>query len=214
MVVPFLLAAALAAPTASPSPAPLKTIVTVRASAYCSALAQHFNRIVTPMLANDRILDSVDISLEHVNTLFDKVDYVSRFTSERLRMEEYVGSLQRSLPEMQAQINELRAAQALTADPALAAKMHLLAQELQRGYDKQLQLSIDLLGVVHAMMDYDVMSSRRQTPMERLQDLEVPADARNVKSYLRFDGQRDRLADAESRAADIALDIEEHVCKR
>ena len=152
--------------------------------------------------------------MEKINTLFDTLDYVSRFTSERLRMENYVGSLLDSLPEMQTQINQLRAAQALTADPARSAEMHLLAQELQRAYDKQQQLSIDLLGVVHAMMDYDIMSVKRQTPMERLEALSAPSDARDVKSYLRFNGQRDRLADAESRAAVIALDIQENVCKR
>lgn len=214
MLASFALAAALATPTASPSPAPLKTIVTVRTSPYCSALAQHFNRIVVPMLANDRTLDSVSVSLEAVNTLFDKLDYVSRFTSERVRMENYVGALLDSLPEMQAQINQLRAAQALTTDPARSSEMHLLAQELQRAYDKQRQLSIDLLGVVHAMMDYDIMSAKRQTPMERLEALNSPADARDVKSYLRFNGQRDRLSDAESKAAGLALDIEENVCKR
>lgn len=214
MLAILVLTAALATPTASPPPAPLKTIVTVRTSPYCSALAQHFNRIVTPMLANDGTLDSVSVSLETVNTLFDKLDYVSRFTSERVKMEKYVGSLLDSLPEMQTQINQLRAAQTLTTDPAQSSEMHMLAQELQRAYDKQRQLSIDLLGVVHAMMDYDIMSVKRQTPMERLEALSAPSEARDVKSYLRFNGQRDRLSDAESKAADIALDIEENVCKK
>lgn len=214
MFAALFLAFALATPMPSRPPAPLKTIVTVRTSPYCSALARHFNRIVTPMLANDRTLESVGVSLDRINALFDKIDYVSRFTGERLKMEKYVGTLQDSLPEMQTQINQLRAAQTLTSDPARAAEMHLLAQELQRAYDKQRQLSIDLLGVVHAMMDFDITNAHRQTPMERLEALSVPADARNLKSYLRFDGQRDRLADAESKAADIALDIEENVCKK
>ena len=210
----LLLALALAMPLPSTPPAPLKTIVTVRTSPYCSALAQHFNRIVTPLLANDRTLESVGVSLDRIDVLFDQLDYVSRFTGERLKMEKYVGALQDSLPEMQVQINQLREAQTLTTDPASAAEMHLLTQELQRAYDKQRQLSIDLLGVVHAMMDFDIMNAHRQTPMERLTALTVPADARSVKSYLRFDGQRDRLADAESKAADIAFDIEQNVCKK
>ena len=210
----LLLALALAMPLPSTPPAPLKTIVTVRTSPYCSALAQHFNRIVTPLLANDRTLESVGVSLDRIDVLFEQLDYVSRFTGERLKMEKYVGALQDSLPEMQVQINQLREAQTLTTDPASAAEMHLLTQELQRAYDKQRQLSIDLLGVVHAMMDFDIMNAHRQTPMERLTALTVPADARSVKSYLRFDGQRDRLADAESKAADIAFDIEQNVCKK
>jgi len=166
------------------------------------------------MAENDRTLDQVSVSLDEVNTLFDHIDYVSRFTTERLRMERYVGALQRSLPAMQEQINALRRAENLTKDAAQAHEMHMLAQELQRAYDKQRQMSIDLFGVMQAMMDFDIMNAPRPTPMERLQALDAPKDARDVKSYLRCDGVRDRLADAEAKAGDLAFDIATTICKK
>lgn len=42
----------------------------------------------------------------------------------------------------------------------------------------------------------------------------APADARNIKSYLRFNGQRDVIATNEDKAADIAIATAEKYCTK
>ena len=71
------LAVALA-PSPAPSPTPasqLKTITSVRATPFCTSIAQHFNAAVQPMLSNDRSLDQVDTQLVDLNDVFNHADY-------------------------------------------------------------------------------------------------------------------------------------------
>ena len=44
------------------------------------------------------------------------------------------------------------------------------------------------------------------------QDMAAPADERNIKSYLRFDRQRDVIARSEDKATDVALDAAQKYC--
>jgi len=204
----------LAAAVPSPSPSPvsqLRTIATVRATPYCTSLANHFNGAVAPMLANDRTLDNVSVQLDDVNQVFNKPDYQIRYADERAKLVNYVGNLQRNLPYMQQQINGLRLGERLTKDADQAKAIHMLAEKLQLAYNKQYQLSQDLLGVVHAMMDFrpgrDANSYENQ-----LAEQNMPVEMRDVKSYLKFNGQRDVIADAEDKSADMALNIASKYC--
>ncbi len=203
---------AVTLPTASPSPEPLKTIVTVVSSPYCRSLAEHFNDAMVPMLANDRTLDAAGVSLESINTLFDHPDYVQRFvqTRDKLGHEETV--LNTSLAAIQQQINELRNGSTLTTDPQAAAQVHQAAQELQTAYDKQRQLSIDLQGVYQAMLDYPITRVNPALGGFNPQEMTEPTSMQNVKSYLRFDGQRDVVAQSEGKAVDIAYTAAETYC--
>ena len=45
-----------------------------------------------------------------------------------------------------------------------------------------------------------------------LENETLPADMKNIKSYLRYDGQRQAIADAEANAVDIAYDIATNRC--
>jgi hypothetical protein len=164
------------------------------------------------MLANDRVLDAVSVKLDDINTLFEKPDYQSRFIDTRYRLMQYVGTLFRSLPAMHDEIDKLHDASKLTTDPDAAKAMTDSAGELQRAYIKQRAMAIDLQGIVQAMMQYDLTGPHPLngwTPEEQ----RMPAEAKDVKSYLRFNGQRDVIDRAENRAVDIAYDAAVKNCK-
>lgn len=201
-------------PTSVPSGAPrvLRTIVTVKSSPFCSALGRHFNAAFSPMLANDRTLDGVSTQLDDLNGLFKGLDYAQRFLAVRRRLEAYDDQLLRSLPAMQDEINKLREGEKLTTDPEAAKQMHLTAQELQRAYDKQRAMAIDLQGIVQGLMQYDIT---RPVPIggDTIENqTTLPKERKDIKSYLRFDGQRDVIADAENKAVDIAYDLVQKSC--
>lgn len=207
---------AAGAPSPSPSPGiPLKTIVTVKSSPYCNALAQHFNNAFVPMMGNDRALDYVNTGLLDINDAFSHPDYLSRLLKARDRIEKYDDQLVHSLPAIQDQINQLREAQKLTSDPKAAAQIHDAAEQLQTAYGKQNQLAIDLHGLVQSMMDdksiyYEDHPLGGWTPAENA----VPDDMKNIKTYLRFDGQRDVISRAEEKAVDIAYDAATTQCAK
>jgi hypothetical protein len=214
MLLPKIAAAAVAialpAPTASPS-AP-KTIITVVSSPYCQSLAQHFNDALVPMLANDRTLDAASVQLDDFNTMLQAPNYVQQFLHIRDALGRQETVLNRSLPQIQAEINALREGARLSTDPQAQATIHDAAQGLQTAYDKQRQLSIDLQNLYLTML---------QTNPNRLhpalggfdpQDMAAPADARDIKSYLRFNGQRDVIAQNEDKASDSALAAADNYC--
>jgi len=174
-------------------------------------MATHFNGTVTPMLANDRTLDLVNVQLDDINAVFTKPDYQIRYAGERAKLVKYVGDLQKNLPFMQDQINSLRHGEQLTKDAQQARDIHQLAEKLQLAYNKQYQLSADLLGVAQAMMQYRP-SGDADSFANQMQTLNMPAEMRDIKSYLKFNGQRDVIADAEDKSADMALDIVSKYC--
>lgn len=222
MLVNVLLALSMAllAPSPSPSPSPpvppLKEIGVVTAqSPYCGSFFTHFNTIVDPMLANDKTLDHVSVSLDNIDTLFAKTDRINRFYQERLNLQKYTGELLANNTVLQKEINELRKGEKLTSDPERAHEVHMLAQELQRAYDKQHQMQIDLQSVWRAMVDYNLGDSPvLGEPLGdvTLESLKVPPAAKDVKYVLRFNGMRDRLRDAEGMAAAHAQTILQKYC--
>jgi hypothetical protein len=209
-----LMAAVLAAATPAPSPAPRepKTIITVISSPYCRSLADHFNDAIVPMLANDRTLDGVSVQLDDFNTMFQAPNYVQQFLHIRDTLGRQETVLNRSLAEIQLQINELREGDRLTTDPQAQAQIHDAAQDLQTAYDKQRQLAIDLQNMYESMLRYNPNRLHPTLGGFDEQDMVAPADARNIKSYLRFDGQRDVIAANEDKATDTALNAAETYC--
>jgi hypothetical protein len=200
-------------PSASTSPEPeLKTIVTVKSSPYCNALAQHFNDAFVPMLANNVTLDHVSGQLDDLNTLFNKPDFALRFGDVRAKLVDYDNSLLKSLPRMQSEINALRTAQTMTTDPDASKGIHDTAQELQRSYDKQRAITIDLQGLIQGMMDYNVQA---HDPDEfNLYEASLPKDERDIKVYLSFDKERNIINDAENKAVDLAYDTAVKQCTK
>jgi hypothetical protein len=201
------------APTPSPSSAPsqLKTITSVRSTPFCSSIAQHFNAAVAPMLANDRSFDQVDTQLVDLNDVFKHGDYQIRFSNIRIKLIKYVADIQKNLPFMQQQINQLRQGETLTKNAQDSHDIHQVAEKLQLAYNKQMQLATDLTGVIHAMMDYQPQGDA-DSFQNQMQTAQMPQDMRDIKSYLRFDGQRDVISQSENAAADSAITLAEHTC--
>ncbi|HEY1654176.1 MAG TPA: hypothetical protein VGF86_03575 [Candidatus Tumulicola sp.] len=216
-LLPLVAAAAPTAapsPVASPTPRDLKTIVTVLSTPYCNALAEHFNGALLPMLANDRVFNSVSVQLDDMNQMFNYPDYVNRFLTLRKQTVAESDTLIRSLKPMQRQIDALRQGATLATDPAAAQQMRDAATHLQDAYNHQFQLSTDLTSLAQSMMEYDIERGPHPlggwTPAEQT----MPADEKNIKVYLHFDRQRTSIGDAEDRAVDVAYTIAQTHCTK
>ncbi len=211
-VVAVTLPAPSAAPSGTPAPTEPRTIVTVISSPYCNSLAEHFNGALVPMLGNDRTLDAASVQLDNLDGMFSGPNYVQTFLNVRESLGRQETKLNRSLALIQAEINELREGSRLSTDPQAQAEIHDAAQDLQAAYDKQRQLGIDLQNMYISLMQYN--PNRLHPTMGGFdpQDMAAPSDARSVKSYLRFNGQRDVIAINEGKATDIALDAAEKNC--
>jgi hypothetical protein len=210
MHVPLLIAAIAASATPAPA-SQLKTIVTVRSTPFCNSIGEHFNAAVTPMLANDRDLDQVDVQLSNFTEVFHHPDYQIRYADTRVKLMRYVGEIKKSLPFVQTQINELRSGETLTSDKAEAAQLHQVAEKLQLAYNKQMQLATDLSGIVQVMMEYRPPENL-DVFQEAMNEQQMPAEMRSLKSYLRFDGQRDVIDRSENAAADLAITLVQSLC--
>jgi hypothetical protein len=209
-LIAVMLAAVLPAP--SPSPHEPKTIITVISSPYCKSLAEHFNNALVPMLANDRTLDGVSVQLDGLDTMFDQPNYVQQFLHSRDAIGRQETTLNRSLPLIQAEINQLREGARLSTDPQAQADMHDAAQDLQAAYDKQRQLSIDLQNMYISLLQINPSRLHHTLGGFDEADMVAPADSRNIKSYLRFNGQRDVIEINEGKATDVALTAADKYC--
>jgi len=61
------------------------------------------------------------------------------------------------------------------------------------------------------MMDYQPQGDA-DSFQNQMADAQLPQDMRDVKSYLRFDGQRDVIDQSENAAADAAITLVENHC--
>jgi hypothetical protein len=163
------------------------------------------------MLANDRDLDKIDTHLVDLDEAFHHPDYQIRYAGLRVKLMQRVDEIRKSLPFIQSQINELRQGENLTKDAAAAKQLHMIAEKLQLAYNKQYQLETDLTGVVQTMMSYNPPADLDIT-QEELQEQSMPRDMKDIKSYLRFDGQREVIDQSENAAADSALTLVQSTC--
>jgi hypothetical protein len=115
------------------------------------------------------------------------------------------------MPAIQDQINRLREASKLTQDPQAAAQAHDAAEQLQAAYMKQRALAFDLQGVVNVLMDENNWDQHELNGTSA-EISQMPSDMKDIKSYLRFDGQRDVINRAEGKAVDIAYDAATKHC--
>jgi len=210
----LLIGAAPLPPSPTPSASParqLKTIVNIRTTPFCNTIAQHFNAAVTPMLANDGDLDHVDEQLIDLDDVFHHYDYQIRYSDIRVQLIKYVDRIHKSLPVIQQQINQFRDGEKLTKDPQDAKQLHQIAEKLQLAYNKQYQLATDLTGIIQTMMTYQPPENL-DVAREELAEQRMPKEMRDLKSYLRFDGQRDVITQSENAAADSAIDLVQKRC--
>lgn len=204
---------ALTTPDASASPrTPLKTIVTVKSSPYCSALEDHFNSALVPMIANDRVFTAVDSQLDDMNNMFKYPNYIDRFVVLRTKLIKETGVLQNSLKPIQQQIDALRNSATLSTDPVEQKQMLDAASQLQDAYKHQFQLSTDLTGLAQSMMDYNIFRGSAPLGGWTPYDNTLPEDEKNIKSYLKYGKQLKSIDDAENGAVDIAYSIATDHC--
>jgi len=211
----FKLVAAIVAvsiPTPSPAPAQPKTIITVISSPYCNSLASHFNGALVPMLANDRTLDKTSVQLDDMNAMFEGPNYVQQFLHIRDAIGRQETQLNESLAGIQREINLLREGAKLSTDDQASAQIHQAAQDLQAAYDKQRQLAIDLQNLYISLLQYNPNRLHPTLGGFDPADMAAPEASRDIKSYLRFNGQRDVIATNEDKASDIAVDAAEAYC--
>jgi hypothetical protein len=154
------------------------------------------------------------VQLESINALFSQPDYVQRFVKARTTLGKQEAVLNSSLNQIQDEINQLREGSRLTTDAAAAEQIHQAAQDLQAAYDKQRQLAIDLGNMYQAMLRYPITRVNPALGGFDPQEMTEPADMLNIKTYLRFDGQRDVIADNEGKAVDIAYAVAQTYCTK
>jgi len=210
-----MLALALAVLVATPTPAPpaLRTIQTVKSTPFCSALQRHFNAAFVPMLGNNRSLRIVGGQLDDLNALFTRPTYASDFYVVRGHLMQQVGEIDRSLPQIGAQIERLRAGAALTNDAAAHEQMLATVSSLEAAYAMQKQIAYDLHGLVQSMMEYDPLAHDHPAGGMDPSELGIPRDMRDIKSYLRYDSRRDTMQKAQSTAVDRALALAQSSCQ-
>jgi hypothetical protein len=229
LVLALLLPVPAASPAVSPSPSagpgvsvtpdasasprtPLKTIVTVKSSPYCSALEDHFNSALVPMIANDRVFTTVDGQLDDMNNMFKYPNYIDRFVVLRTKLLKETGVLENSLKPIQQQIDALRNSATLSTDPVEQKQMRDAASQLQDAYKHQFQLSTDLTGLAQAMMQYNIFRGSAPLGGWTPYDNTLPEDEKNIKSYLKYGKQLKSIDDAENGAVDIAYAIATDHC--
>jgi hypothetical protein len=250
-MVGWMLAAMVLAPgndpsgAPSPTAAPLREIGHVRAaSPFCSAFERHFNGAARPILASDERIGAIGFTLGTIEAHYRARGGELLLYDDRVHLMRYVADLQKAIPQARRELDELRASAPLARDPAAASRTRELAESLGKALDKQRQIAIDSLGVVHAMMDLTFGSNRNEShatvvrnenlpvtidPLAHLEGIRdadgprastdvqsqmpgsfdpytagTPANARDVRSYLQWQRQLDRIGDAEGAAAQTA----------
>ncbi|MBC5802012.1 MAG: hypothetical protein GIX03_03160, partial [Candidatus Eremiobacteraeota bacterium] len=142
-------------PAPSPTPRePLRIIGRVHAvTAFCKAFQTHFNGAAVPLLAADDQLSYMHYTMGLIEP--DNRDRVpeQRLYDDRVKLMAYLKQLFAQIAPAQSEINALRDTAKTASDPQIAKATVELASQLQRALDRQHQLAIDSLGVVHAMMD-------------------------------------------------------------
>jgi hypothetical protein len=201
-----------ASPGPSTAPRELKTIVTVKSSPYCNALAQHFNGALVPMIANDRVFDAVDVQLQDMNVMFNYPDYQNRFMTLRAKIVKEAATLDQSLNPIRDEIVALRNSGSLTSDPQAAKEMSDAAAQLQDAYLHQFQLSTDLTNLAQDMMEYNITRGRHPLGGWTPHDNTLPAEEKDVKVVLHFDAQRRTIGWGEDKAVDVATTAAETHC--
>jgi hypothetical protein len=219
-VVALLFAVAVAAgpsPTPAASATPrqvLREIGHVKArTPYCTAFETHFNASARALLEHDVSISLVDYTYGDVTKTFDELGGDLQRSDDRRKLAAYADQLSKQIPEAQAEVDALRRAASLAADPAVAQDDRDLAKQMQAALDRQKQIAIDATGVVRALMEYDSgLKSAASSHLPGSYDDDKsakPADMLDVRKYVRIQELRDRIGDAESASAGIADTIED-----
>lgn len=156
MLVHIVLAVlSTAAPAASPAPSPtppLKEIVHVRASAFCSQFAHHANSAIDSATRNDVALSSLISSLRS-NAFAGNV--ISR-NNEMLRLQQIADAITKDWRNGEGDVNELRKLAERATDPAEKKELKDSADALGGALWRQRKIARDLDGFVSYLHTRDM----------------------------------------------------------
>jgi hypothetical protein len=215
---------------ASTTREPLREIGHVHAlSVFCQAFVKHFNDSAHSLLDNDQTLTFVDFTMSTLESHFKAKGGELLLYDDRVHLMHYTGDVIKSTATLQSDINDLRKSADLAKDPEQAKEARATAADLQEALDHQHQMALDSLGVIHAMIDLatgfttsvsvqvhpggpptigapEVAGPAASTDytggtaanMDYTQT--TPAERRDVRSYLRFNKQFNKISEVESDA--------------
>lgn len=149
----MLLAAAVASPSPAPSPA-LKTIVTVKASAFCGAFAAHINSAITSAVNNDQTLGET-ITVLRSSDLSGTTLVRQR---EIHRLEDLSVDIYRRYRDGENEVKALRELAAKSSDPDEKRAVTDAANALGGALYRQHLVQIDLQGFVAYLYASDMAS--------------------------------------------------------
>lgn len=144
----LLFAIATSAPVSSPAPtpsaAPLKTIVTVRTSPFCSAFASHVNAAIGATVQNDSSLGSVIVALRATDL---ENNTISR-RNELQALEHLADSMYHDYRSGEDEVNRLRDLAKTVTDKGEQAELKASADALGGALYRQHLIQRDLDGFV------------------------------------------------------------------
>lgn len=156
-LVAVLLLGARGAPASSGSVGHAERTLRIGRATPSRHSARRFRRISTEppyrLLAADEQLGFVHYTMGRIEPDYRDRLPEQRLYDDRVKLIAYLKTLFAQIAPAQSEINALRDTAKTATDPQTAKATVDLASQLQRALDKQHQLAIDSLGVVHAMAD-------------------------------------------------------------
>ena len=152
-----MLAIVLAALTVSPSPSPtplLKTIITVKSTPLCGALAAHTNAAINSAVQNDQTLGSTIMTLRSGDLAGSSLDRYS----EIHRLSSLADSIYKQYRAGLAEVNRMRELSKQATDPEEQAELKAAADALGGALYRQHLIQRDLDGFVAFLEASDMMT--------------------------------------------------------
>jgi hypothetical protein len=171
-----MLAIVLAAMTASASPSPsptplLKTIVTVKSSPFCGALAAHLNAAIGSTISNDQSLGNTIVGLRSR----DLAGSVIQRNNEIMRLENLADDIYRQYRSGENEVKLLRALAQAAADAGEKTELKEAADALGGALYRQHLIQRDLDGFVAFLNTADMRGTWDETESNAARSIE-PTD--------------------------------------
>jgi len=143
MLAALLVAVVLtAAPSASPDPAPLKTIITVKSSPFCGLFSTHVNGAISAAVTNDRSLGTLVGTLRRPDLEGSDLDRQAQLD----RLTNLADAIYHQYREGAAEVAKLRALEATTTDADQKAELKAADDALGGALYRQHEIQRDLDG--------------------------------------------------------------------
>lgn len=184
IVLAVVVGAAAASPSPSPSPStePLKTIVTVRSTTYCEALATHLNAAITSAVENDQNLGSTILTLRSNDLAGTDL---SR-QHEIHRLQDLGDSLYRNYKSGENEVNHLRDLAKSAQTDEDKAELKAAADALGGVLYRQHLMQRDLDGFVSYLYAADMQADTNRDVLTRefvgADEANFPYGSRNVNT--------------------------------